>query len=281
MNRSEMLKLMYKLNRIFTSLNKYFYILPILSIISSIKNSKIFIRINTILKVIILINIILGVSIVILFTDFGSSLNTTYSIYSDLLEPYIDLIKHLINQLLNTINQLGSIKPENELESLIKESNIQDQIKSGIKSGVKEALEEVLGEFREELNDLEQQSSSELLKQIALYSSVLFFGYFLFYLPGSSITLTELAEYHWFNQGLIEFKLSLINLFSNPTDPGNPPVDPVIPSSPNSPSPNTEFNNYFKEPISPTSSTDVEVTPTVKTLNLSSVARGGSSTAVK
>lgn len=111
MNRSQMLKLMYKLNRIFTSLNKYFYLLPLLSIISSIKNSKMFIRINNIIKVIILINIILGVSIVILFTDFGSSLNTTYSIYSDLLEPYIDLIKHLWNKLVNSINNLGSSKP--------------------------------------------------------------------------------------------------------------------------------------------------------------------------
>lgn len=58
---------MHKLNKI---LNKYFYIWPLISIISNIKNNKIFITINSIIKIIILINIVLGVSLLLYFTDF-------------------------------------------------------------------------------------------------------------------------------------------------------------------------------------------------------------------
>jgi hypothetical protein len=101
-----MMKLMYKLNRIIKLMNNYFYILPILSYITSIKDNKIFNSINKVLKVIILINIILGISFIILFTDFINPLNVTYSIYSDLLESYIELIKQLWSKLMSYITNL-------------------------------------------------------------------------------------------------------------------------------------------------------------------------------
>lgn len=110
MNRSEMLKLMHKFYKLFNILNKHFYIIPILSYLSSIRNNKFFKSINNILKIIILINIILGVSFIILFTDFVIPFNITYSIYYDLIDPYIEIIKHLfykknyINSLINNIN---------------------------------------------------------------------------------------------------------------------------------------------------------------------------------
>jgi hypothetical protein len=65
-----MLKIMHKLNKVFMFFNKYFYILPILSMISNIKNNKYFKPINNIIKVLIILNIILGVSILLYFTDF-------------------------------------------------------------------------------------------------------------------------------------------------------------------------------------------------------------------
>ena len=106
MNRSQMLKLMYKFNKLIQLINKYFYILPILSYITSIKNNKYFNSINNLLKIIIFVNIILGVSIIILFTDFINPINVTYSIYTDLLESYIELIKQLWGKLVNYITNL-------------------------------------------------------------------------------------------------------------------------------------------------------------------------------
>jgi hypothetical protein len=126
MNRSILLKLAFKFNRIFTLLNKYFFILPILSYITSMRDTKIFNTLNSIFKLILIINIILGVGLILYFTDFNSSINTTYSIYSDLLEPYIEIIKNLYKSIKDYLNNLvgnathseSSIK---ELESVLKE----------------------------------------------------------------------------------------------------------------------------------------------------------------
>lgn len=132
-----MLKLMHRLNKIFTIINKYFYILPILSIFTNIKDNKMFQTINNIIKLLIIINIILGVSVILYFTDFSSSLNTTYSIYVDLLEPYIEIIRNLWNMPLPLgvhhpyvegllglfVGTLGTIllsnKPRSQLNSLL------------------------------------------------------------------------------------------------------------------------------------------------------------------
>jgi len=215
MNRSELLKLMFKINRIFNKLNKYFYILPLISILTNIFNNKYLIKINKFIKIIIFINIILGVSLIVLFTDLITPLNITYSIYSDIIEPYIELLKHLWDQIKNYINiSAGPVNPEIDL------TNIQSEIKLGIKQGVKEAISEVLEEMRDELT--ESQGNSELLKQIALISSGLFYFYFIFILPGSSISPAELVQYNWFNHSLIELKINIINLLFNPGNPGNP-----------------------------------------------------------
>jgi hypothetical protein len=43
-------------------------------------------------------------------------------------------------------------------------------------------------------------------------------------LAGSTVNPTDLVQYNWFNQSLIEIKISILNLFSNgnPIDPGSP-----------------------------------------------------------
>jgi hypothetical protein len=253
MERSQMLKLMYKLNRIFTVLNKYIFILPLISIISKFFTTdiKFLNTIKTLIKALIIIHIVLGGFVILYFTDFVTPLNTTYSIYSDLLEPYIELLKVFWNKLISYFTNLPdpSSVSKSELESVVKDSTSQMKIevKSGIKEGVKEIVDELLAEI-----DNKPNYFYYLLKQICLYSSLIFFGYFLFVLPSNPESLTE---YNFINQSLIEFKLTvkdfIIDLFTKPTNPGNPgsSVTPVAPGSIESPiSPNTpssQLNKYF------------------------------------
>lgn len=147
MNRSQMLRLMFKLNRIAIKYNKYIQLLPLISImwsmLSKLVNNNIFQRINKIIKLIIILNIIFCFSLILYFTDFVTPLNLTYSIYNDLLEPYIELIKNIWSQMLNNIKNPISAGPvNNEIGSILKESinQIQSEVKSGIKSGISPTL---------------------------------------------------------------------------------------------------------------------------------------------
>jgi hypothetical protein len=225
-----MLKLMYKINRIFNKLNQYFYILPLISILTNIFNNKYLRSINKLIKIIIFINIVLGVSLIVLFTDLNTPINITYSIYSDIIEPYIELLKHLWDQLINYLNIGESAGPvNNKIESVLQESisQIQIEVKEGIKSGIKEALDEVISDIQEAESKIQ---SEYLIKQIALISSLLFFGYFIFILPGSTISPNELIQYNWVNQSLIELKINLINILFNPvvSSVASSPINPTV-----------------------------------------------------
>jgi hypothetical protein len=87
--------------------------------------------------------------LIIYFTDFTTPLSNTYSIYNDLLEPYINIIKSLWDKLTtyfnNSINSLDSTSQvKKELESVLKDSTLQ--IKNEVKLGIKEAINETLNE---------------------------------------------------------------------------------------------------------------------------------------
>lgn len=108
-----MLKLMHKINKIYNVFNKYIFIFPLFSIIVnvignifSIRDHKFFIIVKNLIKLLILINIVIGVSVVLYFTDFNTPINNTFSIYYDLLEPYIEMIKALYNKLTIYLNNL-------------------------------------------------------------------------------------------------------------------------------------------------------------------------------
>lgn len=244
-----MLKIMHKLNKYFTILNKYLFILPIVSLIidilSKVKTAPIFKVLKTFIKILIYINIILGVGLIVYFTDFTTPLNTTYSLYLDLLDPYIEIISNFYTKLINYFKDLININYN--FPKVSDTDSIQSQVKDGIKSGIKEALDEVM-------NDIEADSQYQThyyYKQIAIFGSTLFLCYFIFILPGSTITPEELTQYNWLNQGLIDIKLSIINLFNAPPGPDAPgaPNSPIIPGSPESNStirPNTPgFDHYF------------------------------------
>jgi len=68
MNRSQMMKLMYKINKNYFFYYKYIILLPLFSLLYNIfyfKDNKFFTTILTLIKLIIIINIVLGVSIVL------------------------------------------------------------------------------------------------------------------------------------------------------------------------------------------------------------------------
>jgi hypothetical protein len=185
------------------------------------KNSKYYKVLSWTIKLVILINLIVGTSFIVYFTDFVNPFNMTFSLYYDFLKPYIEFLKQLWNKLVN-FNIEDSL-----ISNVTDTNNIKNQVKSGIKEGVKEALEDVLADLSEE----NSSAKTEFLKQLAVFSGVLFLGYFIFILPGPSISPEELTNYNWLNQGLIEFKGYLINLFNNkPGNPGNGTEEVIVKS---------------------------------------------------
>jgi hypothetical protein len=259
-----MLKLMHRINKYFTVLNKYFYILPLLSILSNLKNNKYFKIVNSFIKLILIMNIVLGVSLIIYFTDLSNPMYNTYSFYYDLIEPYIEMVNHIWNKIINYFNNILSITPgnnsiKNELESVLRESS--SHIKSEVKAGMNEAISEALSKMQED----EITSNSDLVKQLALFTSTLFGIYFLFILPGSTEGV-DLTQYNWFNQSLIEIKTSVkdfvINLFNNKPSGPSPMNSPVIIDT-NLPKVMVDAANSPISPISPGISTITPNTPTL------------------
>ena len=180
-------------------------------------------------------------------------------------------IKDFLNQYITKNLWTKLINHFNNLSDTTDTTNIQNEIKVGIKQGVKEALNEILNEINLQ-NDVQPNVQSEVnvqpnsyfLKDLAFYISLLFFGYFFFVLPGPSINTEVLTDYNWFNQALIEFKITvkdlIVNIFSKPGNPGAPtaPGNIGVVDSPVTP---TSLNTYF--PVQSTSSvgSDSTVSP--------------------
>lgn len=273
MNRSTIFKLAYRINDTINTLNKYFYILPLMSVLinllSRIYNNKFFSIVKFILQFVTILSVLLSVGIIVYFTDFVTPINQTYSIYKDLLEPYMELIKHLWNQIINFIQNIISSTTEpsqsikNEVESIIKDSTLQikDEVKAGIKDGIKEV-------FNEALDSMPEDNTSKYLKSFLIGSGIFFI--YLFVLPSNPELI---SEYNWINQCLIEFKITLKDLIlsyltnsGNPDNGGNPGGTNI--TSPITP--NTELNRFFPIESSNSGSSNATITPnTPKLSNIS------------
>lgn len=160
----------------FKFLNKYLYLVSIFSLLKSLKSrlneSKFYKSISWLIRIIFIINLILGTGLIIYFTDFVNPFNTTFSVYLDLLKPYIDTLIKFWNDLIN-------FNIEESIISNVKETNtVKDQIKAGIKEGVKEALDEILDERKEYLKS---KAKTDLYKNIALMSIKLILQLFLIF----------------------------------------------------------------------------------------------------
>lgn len=196
---------------------------------------------------ILFIGIIFSISIIVYFTDFNPGLNI---LQYDLLEPYIEIIKHSYDKLVNYFNSLLDNFKGPQI-------NIENEIKSGIKSGIKEALEEVIDELETE----SKMKSDYLIKQFIIASSVLFSFYLFIYLP-SDINTVDINQYNSLNQLFINLKISIIDIFTS--KPGTPPSSPTI-SPPISPG---EASTYFRSPVSESIPT---VTPNSPVTNVQTI----------
>lgn len=193
---------------IFTFLNKYLYLLTILSLLSNfystVKQNKLY---KVLIKIIIIINLIVGTGFILYFTELGDPL--TLSFYQEILEFNIEILKNLWNEFLNYSIEDSIIK---NIKST--DLDLKNEIKEGVKQGVKEAFDEIISENS-------TPDNTNLLKQFALASSLIFFSYFFFILPGPTISPEDLTQYNWINQSLIEFKILVRDYFFNkPRNPG-------------------------------------------------------------
>jgi hypothetical protein len=227
MNKSTLFKLAHKINKIIINFNKYFYIWSFIAIIinniSKFRNIKFINIIYNILKILLYISIIFSVSLILAFSDFSTALYSLPSIYYDLLEPYIDIIKYFYNKLLNNINYYidlisnhgssSSTNLETQIKNAIKSGiqegslNLEAEIKSGIKSGIKEVLDDVIDE-------LETESKNRLYSNLIIFFSLAAGVYIYFYLPGGDVNPGDINNYNTINQFLINVKLSIIDFFS-------------------------------------------------------------------
>jgi len=270
-SKGPLLDFIVYLKKVFNFLNKHFYIVLIISWITKYKNNKFYKSILWLIRIFVIVNIIFSVGYIIYISYIEHSIFTGFSIYYDLMNYYYNNFFNFCNDLINLDNEDSII---NHIKN-IKDSDTK--LKNEIKSEVKEAFKEVMDEAIDKLDNMEVENNSNYLKNIALFSSVLFLSYFIFILPGSGITPQELLNYNWNNQSLIELKINIINLFNNPTNPGTPDNKGIDLPSPNSTN-SSQLSNYFPnndQSISPVisnssieQSTITPNTPVIKYSNL-------------
>jgi CRISPR/Cas system CSM-associated protein Csm2 small subunit len=219
-NRGIILNIFLFLKRVFLFLNKHFYFVLIFTTILKYTNNKIYKSIAWLVKVLIIANIIFGVGYVIYFSISEQSIVNGVSTYGDLIKIYINNLINLWNDLINIDVEDNFIKNaiSNNDEIIKMKNDLSISIKSGVKEALKEVVDEALDKIRE---DEIHNYNISIIKNVCFVSGILFIGYFTFILPGSNITPDELTQFNWFNQSMIEFKLQIINYFSNPTNPGN------------------------------------------------------------
>jgi len=213
------------------------YLLPLITIkYLLLSNNILYKYLKWTIRIIVVLSILLGTVYLIYFTlpvlpvlqlpeSILNPLNQLLSFYKSLLMPYIESITKLWNDLINLSVEemiIDQITDTNNLNNTIK---AQILLKEGIKEGIKEALDEIF--------ELEENKSNNL-KQLALISSVAFFGYFLFYLPNNP---ESLLQYNLINQSLIEIKIVIKDLLLNflPSLGGNSGTLPAADASPISP----------------------------------------------
>lgn len=259
MNKSTMFKLMHKINKLFNVFNKYFYILPLISqslkMISSIgifKDRKIFKNILLAIELLIIFQFLVGFSIILYITDFSTSINQLFNLYTETIDYIINIFNNFwfkINSYYDSIinyikDYFANIIGNNEKIP----SSIQSEIKIGVKDGIKDAIKEISQDY-----DYKSESINERLNQMLIVSGSLFLIYIFLFLPGNTETLNE---FNSINQVLIQLKCTILDFFNS--KPGNP----GSPSMLNSP----VYSDYFRSGLNISS----QISPSVSTYNSSS-----------
>ena len=271
-----MLKLMHKLNRVYKILNKYIYLLPIITLLSNLsifKDNKIVIIIRNLLKIFIFITVIITGFVLIYFTDFTTPITSTYSLYYDLLEPYIEIIKSLYNKIINYFNNIYQSTTTTDTGGKSIDVLDIDSLKIEVKAGMKEAIEEAIDKLDADAKaEAEGVAKARLIKLISFYTGSALLFYFCFIIP-SNVPADVLTDFNLVNQSLIEVKTIIVNFIANfnkpgnPSNPGNNPLSPTLSVSsaitdnlstitPNTPT----ISNPGAGPLSPTISITSSIT---------------------
>jgi len=204
-------------------LNRHLYLFSILSMFSKFRKTNTYKVVNWIIKVIISLNIIFVSGLFITLIDFETPFDTVSNLYMDLLSPYIEIIKAKVNLLLKIVNSVDEVTDQPYDMQPYELLNKQYRSKPLPPIDNINSLDTVA--------DVDTDVSFNA-KDLAFFASIAFFAYFFLYLPGlNHVPATELAQYSYLNQGLIEIKMAvkdvIINfLFGN----GNPPSNPINPS---------------------------------------------------
>jgi hypothetical protein len=223
---------------IFKFLNKHLYILSILSILAKARKSNYYKIFSWIIKIILVLNLAVSSGLFFSVVDLYTPFTTIKLFYNDLLGPYLELLRSKTNELSNLYSNVenkyvnNSIRINKELPSISNLPTIDNPIE----------IEEKL-EFN--IN----------LKTIAFYSSIALFVYFFYFIPGASTPPTEIVQYNWFNQGLINVKVLAKDIWTSLTNyetiTGGP-RKPIVPKASDSFSPDIEIKS-FSTPSSPIS----------------------------
>jgi hypothetical protein len=211
--------------KLFKFLNRHLYILSLFSMISKFRKTNTYKVINWIIKIIVTVNVILASGLFLSLTDLQTPFDIVYNLYMDILRPYIDLIKSKFNKLLSIINSVDDtpfdMQPNDFISKQYKVNPplAENMINQG--ATIDTSLD----------NDIDISFN---FADLAFYAGIGFFAYFFLYLPGlNNVSPTELAQYNYLNQGLIEIKMmakdAIINLlFGNSGGGGQPPVNPPV-----------------------------------------------------
>jgi len=285
-NRGALLNILKFLKKLYFFLNKHFYLVVIVSTINTYRKTKYYRVIAWIVKVFVYANIILGVGYVLYFSISEHSLINGINIYRDLISNYIEMFKDFCIDLIN-IDIEKNIKTTIHNRTAIKQEireEIREILKTDVKEAMKDSFKEVIDEALDKINENET-SNNNTIKYSVLIGGAIFLSYFIFVLPGTSISPIELNQYNWFNQSLIELKINIINYFNKPTNPGSPGssginnfntttsiISPVISESSNSIgqstiTPNTPrvFHSIFKTGVDVATQTNTNLVNTVAT----------------
>jgi hypothetical protein len=206
-------------------LNRHLYLFSILSMISKFRKTNTYKVVNWIIKVIISLNIIFVSGLFVTLIDFETPFDTVYNLYMDLLSPYIEIIKAKANLLLKIVNSVDEVTDQPY------DMQPYELLNKQYRSKPLPPIDNI--NYLDTVADVDTDVSFNA-KDLAFFASVAFFAYFFLYLPGlNHVPATELAQYSYLNQGLIEIKMAakdaIINLlFGN--GGGNPPSNPINPS---------------------------------------------------
>ena len=193
---------------IFKFLNKHLYILSFISLIAKFRKSFYYKALTYLIKAIVAINLILTSGLFFTLTDFSTPLIQIWSIYNEILGPYIEILKLKIKSLYNLLINL--------------DDNLITKYDSGFSTkNIKVPQVEDL--IKEDFNVEQEEEEIKAAKNLILYTAIIAsLYYFLFVIPGSMPD--NIGDWNWFNQGLIEMKVNLKDLilyyFGNGGNPG-------------------------------------------------------------